>query len=82
MDGNKPDPGIETILAQALEKTGPGERAAFLDQTCGHDFVLRQSLETMIEEQVRASGSSRDVATGRLADAVTQSAASHGSTDP
>src|SRR5260370_28771004 len=70
MQGDAPDPRIETILAQALGKTDAAERAAFLEQTCEQDFVLRRSLEKMIEDHTRADGSAEDAASGLYPDAT------------
>lgn len=38
----------ETIFAAALEKSTPDERAAYLDEACAGDAVLRQRLETLL----------------------------------
>src|SRR3954471_2312681 len=39
----------ETIFAEALDKSTPGERAAYLDEACGGDTVLRQRIETLLK---------------------------------
>src|SRR4051812_49934936 len=39
----------ETIFAEALERSTPGERAAYLDQACGGDAALRRRVETLLE---------------------------------
>src|SRR4051812_26563508 len=39
----------ETIFAEALERSTPGERAAYLDEACAGDAVLRQRVETLLE---------------------------------
>src|SRR5947209_18353687 len=38
----------ETIFAEALEKSTPIERTAYLDQACAGDSVLRQRIETLL----------------------------------
>jgi serine/threonine protein kinase len=53
MSGGDPDPKLETIAAQALEKTAGAERTNFLDHACGQDFVLRRSVERLISERER-----------------------------
>jgi hypothetical protein len=49
MSGGTPDPNLETVLADALKRPAGTERDTFLDHACGHDFVLRQSVERLIE---------------------------------
>ena len=39
----------QTIFTEALEKQDPAERAAFLDQACANDPVLRQRIERLLE---------------------------------
>ncbi|MCA9064140.1 MAG: protein kinase [Planctomycetaceae bacterium] len=44
-----PAPGsIEGLFLNALEKTDPDERKAFLDQVCGDDLARRQRLEALL----------------------------------
>jgi hypothetical protein len=38
----------ETIFAEALEKSTPAERAAYLDEACAGEPVLRQRVETLL----------------------------------
>ncbi len=38
-----------TIFLDALEKTDPAERAAFLEQACGENALLRQRVEQLIK---------------------------------
>ena len=78
MPADRLDPKIETIVAEALRKTDPAERVAFLDQTCEHDFVLRQSVEKRIEDSARASGSPENETTGLDPDATEDVAADGG----
>jgi serine/threonine protein kinase len=46
----------ETIFAEALEKSTPAERAAYLDEACAGDAVLRQRVETLLKSH-EAGGS-------------------------
>src|SRR5438270_9530995 len=39
----------ETIFAEALEKSIPIDRTAYLDQACAGDTVLRQRIETLLK---------------------------------
>ena len=55
MSGDIPDSRIETIAAEALKRTAGIERDTFLDHACSQDFLLRQSVERMIEAQERAT---------------------------
>ncbi len=38
----------ETLFAEALARTDPAERAAFLEQACGGDVALRQRVEALL----------------------------------
>ncbi len=38
----------QTVFNDALEKTDPQERAAYLEQACGRDQVLRQRVEALL----------------------------------
>ncbi len=40
-----------SIFAAAMDITDPIERAAYLDQACGQDVILRQHLEELLSEQ-------------------------------
>jgi serine/threonine protein kinase len=46
----------EEIFHQALARTDPEERAAYLRQACGGDEVLRASVEELLRADVGASG--------------------------
>jgi serine/threonine protein kinase/outer membrane protein assembly factor BamB len=46
----------EEIFHQALARTSPEERAAYLDQACGGDPALRASVEALLRANVGASG--------------------------
>ena len=46
----------ETIFAEALEKSTPIERTAYLDTACVGDSVLRQRIETLLESHEAAGG--------------------------
>jgi hypothetical protein len=43
----------ETIFAVALEKSNPAERAAYLDEVCAGDVVLRQQVEALLKSHGR-----------------------------
>lgn len=40
---------LEVIFSEALGKSAPSERAAFLDQACGSDLELRKQVELLLE---------------------------------
>ena len=42
------DPGLMTIFAEALERTDPAARAAYLDGACGDDAALRRRVEALL----------------------------------
>jgi hypothetical protein len=44
------------VFLKALEKAEPGEREAYLDKVCGHDVVLRSSVELLIRHHFRKGG--------------------------
>ena len=46
----------EEIFHQALARTDPAERAAYLQQACGGDEVLRASIEELLRADVGATG--------------------------
>jgi WD40 repeat protein/tRNA A-37 threonylcarbamoyl transferase component Bud32 len=39
----------ETIFAEALSKSSPAERAAYLDETCAGDAALREQVEALLK---------------------------------
>jgi serine/threonine protein kinase/Leucine-rich repeat (LRR) protein len=45
---------LETIFSTALEKKTAAERAAYLDQACGGDAVLRRQVERLLEAHPQA----------------------------
>ena len=45
---------LETVLSQALELGGAGERAAFLDLACAGDAGLRREIESLIDAHLAA----------------------------
>jgi hypothetical protein len=45
-----PDPSLREIYLRAIERSTPGERAAFLDQACGEDRALRSKVEALLRE--------------------------------
>ncbi len=42
------NPSLMTIFAEALERTDPAERAAYLDGACGDDAALRRRVEALL----------------------------------
>ena len=42
------DPKLITIFAEALERTDPSERAAYLDAACADDAALRRRIEALL----------------------------------
>ena len=42
------DPGLMTLFAEALERTDPAERAAYLDGACAGDAALRCRVEALL----------------------------------
>ena len=43
------------IFLAVMEKDGPTERAAYLDQACGADASLRQQVEALLRSHERAA---------------------------
>ncbi len=46
----------ERIFHQALERTSPGERTAFLDGACGEDLHLRTRVDALLRAHLESSG--------------------------
>ena len=46
---------VEVLIAAALGKATPGERAAYLDDACGGDHALRARVERLLEARERAN---------------------------
>ena len=46
----------EEIFHEALARTDPDERAAYLQQACGDDAALRASIEALLRADVGATG--------------------------
>jgi serine/threonine protein kinase len=44
----------ESIFAEALDKSSPDERAAFLDRACGDDPALRERVESLLKSHGEA----------------------------
>src|SRR5262245_58452001 len=60
----------ETIFTTALEKSDPAERAAFLDEICGEDAVLRRRVEALLQSHGGAGDFLRMPAVQRAVEAV------------
>jgi serine/threonine protein kinase/lipopolysaccharide biosynthesis regulator YciM len=45
---------LESIFAAALEKHSEKDRAAYLDEACGHDPELRRHIDRLLDAQARA----------------------------
>ena len=46
----------QTVFIEALEKEGPAERAAFLDQACAGDPDLRERIERLLQRHQETAG--------------------------
>jgi serine/threonine protein kinase len=44
------------LLAEAIKRTDPAERAAFLDQSCGRDSELRRRLVELLADNAQSGG--------------------------
>src|SRR5262245_50625443 len=51
---NRADAKLDDIFCDALERTTPAERAAYLDRVCGNDPDLRQRVERLLEAHAEA----------------------------
>ena len=69
----------ELFLA-ALEKTDPGERAAFLEAACGHDRALRARLESLLREREEIGSFLEAPAIARSATSSVPAAGAHDTT--
>ena len=51
MNGARTEPGKteRELFLEVLERTTPGEQAAFLDQACAHDPALRAAVEVLLQ---------------------------------
>jgi serine/threonine protein kinase len=68
----------ETLFAEALARTDPAARAAFLEQACGGDVALRQRVEALLRSHEQAgsfldqpatdAGATSDAAPGQWLD--------------
>src|SRR5437763_16860755 len=45
---------VDTIFAQALAKSTPAERTAYLDEACAQDLMMRQRVETLLHSHEAA----------------------------
>jgi serine/threonine protein kinase/tetratricopeptide (TPR) repeat protein len=51
---NKRTPGVETILAEAVEIPDAAERRAFVEKCCAGDAALQQRVERLVADHFRA----------------------------
>ncbi|HUV67377.1 MAG TPA: hypothetical protein VMW24_26035, partial [Sedimentisphaerales bacterium] len=51
---NEEPKDIKAIFSQALEKQTPEEQAAYLNEACGNDTVLRQRVEKLVKAHEQA----------------------------
>ncbi len=58
----------ESIFAQALEKTDPAERTAYLDEACQGDSALRRQVERLLAAHPQIGGFLEKPIVGNLAD--------------
>ncbi len=49
-----PAPTVETLLAEAVERADPADRAAFLDRACGGDPAVRAEVSRLADLHFRA----------------------------
>jgi serine/threonine protein kinase len=56
----------ESIFLEALQRTTPGERAAYLDQACAGNDELRRNVEMLLRANARAGGFLNDPAVDRM----------------
>jgi serine/threonine protein kinase/tetratricopeptide (TPR) repeat protein len=54
----------QTLFTEALERTDPAERAAFLDRACAGDPALRERIERLLARHAEAEGLHDPAATG------------------
>jgi serine/threonine protein kinase len=59
----------QSIFIEALEKTDPAERAAFLDRVCAGDMALRQRIDRLLQQH-RTDDSFLEPQAATLADTV------------
>src|SRR5579863_5490268 len=52
------DPKVVSIVAEALYRTDPAARAAYLDSVCGDDAGLRQQVEALLATHDAAGSTS------------------------
>lgn len=52
----KSDSMLSRIVAEALQRTDPTDRAAYLDQVCANDSELRAQVEAMLAGTIAAGG--------------------------
>ena len=70
---------IKALLALALERD-PGERAAFLDEACAGDTVLRHEIETLLDSHARSGDFIESPAFEVMAGSLTESTLVPGTT--
>src|SRR5882762_878071 len=58
------------IFFEAIEKTTPGERAAYLDGACGKDLLLRQRVEDLLAKHLQQDSFMKEPAVERSATVV------------
>ena len=59
------DPTLVILFAEALERTDPAERAAYLDEACAGNAALRRQVEALLAAD---AGAGRFLGTLRLGD--------------
>ncbi len=62
-----PDPGLMTLFTEALERTDPADRAAYLERACGGDADLRRRVEVLLAAHAGAGRFLEPDATGTVA---------------
>jgi eukaryotic-like serine/threonine-protein kinase len=56
MNADSANPSLESIFTEALERTDPAERAAFLDRACAQHPAIRERVERLLAAHDRAGG--------------------------
>ena len=54
MSSIKPKPGVETILAEAVEIDSETERRSFVERACAGDEALSKEVQRLIGNHLRA----------------------------
>jgi serine/threonine protein kinase len=56
MSADSANPSLESVFTEALERTDPAERAAYLDRACARRPAIRERVERLLKAHDRAGG--------------------------